>query len=116
MLVVISMKWLTSVLRQVVYLMPIQYAIGPVNLTPHNFALKRPCGLKWRKTKRRATLSVMKHPYARLFVLAAYENSNFCNTVFTFESLVQQEGAVAAVWQQCYCKSPRLLVAHWMKR
>ena len=110
------MKWLTSVLRQVVCLMLIQYAIGPINLTPHNFALKPPCGLKWRKTKHKAPLPVMKLPYARLFVLTAYENSNFCNTVFTCESSAQQEGAVAALWQQYYRKSPRLLVAHWMKQ
>ena len=49
LVVIFSMKWLTSVLRLVVCLMLIQYAMCRTNVAPYNLAFKPLYGLKWRE-------------------------------------------------------------------
>ena len=84
---------------------------------PYNFTLlvKPHCGLKLRKMNWMFHFPVMKLSitrfYARLFVLisSGLGALKLRNTVFTLKVLVQQHGAVVAMWSESLdCKLLRL--------
>ena len=124
MLVVFSMKWLTSVLRRVVCLMLIQYTMGPTDMAPCRVTSKPHCWLKWQKINlvfpSPVSGPVMKLPN-RLQILC----QTFCvnllqtlklgivgNTLLAGEVLVQHHGpAVLNVIASCR----DLSMACWMK-
>ena len=105
-----------SVLRRIVYLMLIQYAMGPTKLAPCNFALKPHHWLKCLKTNLKFLPTVMKLPKNRFYAILYHVNLLLAfkhwNTVFAHEVLVQQHGAVKSNIIASYLDS---FVTFWLK-